>query len=343
MRILATSFVLAAFALAPALPAQQPELLHAQFSAQPAGNLAKTIDSLKQQSSAPLWIGYSVPTVKKFAEGWGNDRTAYLEGDYSSGAKITAAEANDAFDHANILLRVQNGAITKLRAESPNRQLDAGGLRFVWLTDAGPDESVQLLASLANAKDKAYLRDSAVFAISIHRASTATPTLIALTSPGNDLELREKAAFWLVNQRGHDGLVAIEHLARTDADSEFRQKLAFDLSLSNEPEALTELIRMAHQDASPDVRRKAQFWMASKGGKLVTRDLRDSAENDPSEQVRRSAVFAISRLPSPEAVTQLIQVAETNKDPIVRRQAIFWLGQSSDPRALDYLTKLLKQ
>ncbi|GGA68764.1 hypothetical protein GCM10011507_20290 [Edaphobacter acidisoli] len=342
MRILTTAVVIAALAVAPAIHAQQPEVLHAQVSTQSAGNLASTIDSLEHQTG-PLWIGYAVPTTQKFSAGWGNDQVAYLENDHNSGRQSTGDEAKQTFDHTNILFRIEAGAITKLRFESPNRQLDAGGLRFVWLTNANPNESVQLLNTLASAKTESHLRDSAIFAISIHAAPSATTTLIELASPGNDLRLREKSAFWLANQRGHDGLSAIEHLSRTDADPEFREKLAFDLTLSKEPEALTELIRMAHEDASPDVRKRAQFWMAAKGGKLVTANLTDAAENDPNEQVRRSAVFALSRLPAPDAVTQLIHVAETNKDPIVRRQAVFWLGQSQDPRALDYLTHLLKQ
>ncbi|HEU5340912.1 HEAT repeat domain-containing protein [Edaphobacter sp.] len=339
MRILANTVVLAALAVAPCMLAQQPEVLHAQLTTQPAGSLGKTIDTLKQQN-APLWIGYSIPVIGTFSSGWNNDPIAYLEGRNSS--TYTSGTARPSFDHANILLRAEGGAITKLRVEAPDRQLDTGGLPFVWLTDANPDESVQMLAALATQADT-HLHGAATFAIAIHKATSATQALIALAGANNSLSLRDKAAFWLVNRRGHDGLIAVEHLAQTDADAQFRRKLAFDLTLSKEPEALTALIRMAHEDTSPEVRRQAQFWMAHKGGKLVAGDLRDSAENDPSEQVRRSAVFALSRLPAPDATTQLIHLADTSKDPVVRKQAVFWLGQSHDPRALDYLTQLLKQ
>lgn len=342
MRILTTLIVFTSLTIAPAMQAQQPKVLHTQLSTRPAGNLDSTISSLKQQAS-PLWVGYAVPTTQKFSTGWSNDQIAHLEGDHDSNSRTTETEVNHTFDHTNILLRVEAGTITKLRVERPDRQLDAGGLRFVWLTDVNLDESVRLLNTLASAKTESRLRDNAVFAISIHATPSATASLIALTGPDNDLRLRDKAAFWLINQRDHEGLVAVEHLARSDADPQFREKLAFDLNLSREPEALTELIHMAHEDASPEVRKKAQFWMANKGGKLVAANLAEAAEKDPNEQVRRSAVFALSRLPAPDAVTQLIHVADTNKDPIVRRQAIFWLGQSSDPRALDYLTRLLKQ
>jgi HEAT repeat protein len=322
--------------------AQQPEVIHAQLTTQAADHgLGAALDGLKRQNT-PLWAGYTIPVADKFSSGWRTTHVVYLEGEHESNGDDSEITTHS-FDHAEILLRIDNGAITKVRVESPNRQLDAGGLRFVWLTGVDAEDSVHTLATLATQEDVRHLRDSAVFAISIHQTPAAIQALIGLTAPANTLELREKAAFWLANQRGHEGFAVIQRLAHDDADPKFREKLTFDLTLSKDPAALTELIRMAHEDAAPQVRKQAQFWMAQKGGKVVAGDLRNAAENDPDTQVRKSAVFALSRLPGDEAATQLIQVADTSKDPAVRKQAVFWLGQSSDPRALDYLTKLLKQ
>jgi len=322
--------------------AQQPTILHGQATTEAADHgLNAALDGLKRQNSA-MWVGYSIPVISKFSSGWNSGNIAYLEG--NSDSVVNDSEKNTpSSDRAVILLRIADGALMKLRVESPERELDAGGLRFVWLNGVNADDSVHVLTDLAEKGDAPHLRDSAVFAISIHQTNAATTALISLSSASNDLGLREKAAFWLANQRGHDGFAAIQRLAHEDSDPKFREKLAFDLTLSKDPEALNELIRMAHEDASPQVRKQAQFWMATKGGKRVTEDLRTLATNDPNEQIRRSAVFALSRLPGDEAATQLIAVADSSKDPMVRRQAIFWLGQSNDPRALEYLTKLLKQ
>ncbi len=338
-RVLATTLVLST---ATASFAQQPTILHGQVTTETANHgLGTVIDGLKQQKDA-VWVGYSIPVVNKFSSGWNSSRIDYLEG--NKGAGVNESEGNNqSSDHAVILLRVADGAVMKLRVESPERQLDAGGLRFVWLDGVEADDSVRVLTDVARRGDARHLRDSAVFAISVHQTNTATGALISLAAPSNDLGLREKAAFWLANQRGQDGLAAIQRFAREDSDPKFREKLAFDLTLSKDPAALNELIRMAHEDASPQVRKQAQFWMANKGGKRVTDDLRAIATNDPNEQIRKSAVFALSRLPGDEAATQLIAVADSSKDPVVRRQAIFWLGQSNDPRALEYLTKILKQ
>jgi HEAT repeats/PBS lyase HEAT-like repeat len=327
---------------ATALFAQQPTVIHGQVTTEAANHgLGTVIDGLKQQKDA-VWVGYSIPVINKFSSGWNSSHIDYLEG--NNNTIVNESEgSNQSSDHAVILLRVADGAVMKLHVESPERELDAGGLRFVWLNDVNADDSVRVLTDLARQGDAKHLRDSAVFAISMHQTNTATTALISLASADNDLGLREKAAFWLASQRGHDGLAAIQKLAHEDGDPKFREKLTFDLTLSKDPAALNELIRMAHEDASPQVRKQAQFWMATKGGKRVTEDLRTLATDDPNEQIRKSAVFALSRLPAEEAATQLIAVADSSKDPIVRRQAIFWLGQSNDPRALEYLTKLLKQ
>ena len=322
--------------------AQQPTVLHGQVTTEAASNgLGTVLNGLKQQKD-PAWVGYSVPLINKFSSGWNSGHIDYLEGKNDANVN-ESEEVNKSYDRAVILLRIADGDVTKLHVESPERELDAGGLRFVWLNGIPPDDSVRVLTDLAHQGDTRHLRDSAVFAISVHQTNIATTALVSLAGPGNDLSLREKAAFWLANQRGQDGLAAIQKFSREDSDAKFREKLAFDLTLSKDPAALNELIRMAHEDASPQVRKQAQFWMANKGGKRVTDDLRTIATNDPNEQIRKSAVFALSRLPSDEAATQLIAVADSSKDPVVRRQAIFWLGQSNDPRALEYLTKLLKQ
>jgi len=331
------------FSIAAAVSAQQPSVEHAQLTVRAAEHgLAAELETAKR-SGSPEWIGWSIPVSEHFSSGWGMDRVEFLEGDHST-YNDSSDETKKTFDHAVILLRVAGDGVEKLKVENPDRKLDAGGLRFVWLTGVAPDDSVRTLTALVKQSDTKHLRDTLIFAVSLHQTPAAIEALVGLTGAGNDLEIREKAAFWLANQRGPEGFRAIQRLARQDSDEKFREKLTFDLTLVKDPaqDALTELIRMAHEDASPRVRKQAQFWMATKGGKKVAGDLRGMAENDPDTQVRKQAVFALSRLPGDEAATQLIQVASTNKDPQVRKQAVFWLGQSKDPRALDYLTKLLQ-
>ncbi|WP_263382114.1 HEAT repeat domain-containing protein [Granulicella arctica] len=319
---------------------QPPTVLHAQFSTQSAEHgLSPEIDRLKQ-AGGPLWTGYFIPVEEHFQTSNG-DGISYLESHYQRTEGKHDYSNSTPTDHAVILLRIAGGNVEKIRVESANRQLDAGGLRFVWLTGVTPADSIRTLKTLAVTGGLLPLREEAVFPISLHHAPETVPALAEIAGPSNDLALREKAAFWLANQHGHDGFAAIQRFTRDDADPKFREKLTFDLTLSHDPAALEELIRMAHTDASPQVRKQAQFWMATSGGKKVAGDLRTSAQSDPDREVRKSAVFALSRLPGDEAAAQLIQVAQSSKDGEVRKQAVFWLGQSNDPRALDYLTQLL--
>ena len=322
------------------LAQQAPTVLHAQYSTQSAEHgLGAQLDLLRK-TGGPLWAGYFIPVEERFQRSDG-EGVSYLEGESRYSYQNHSYENSPGSDYAVILLRMAGGHVEKIRVENADRKLDAGGLRFVWITDVNAGDSVRTLRALAVTGGLQQLREEAVFLISLHHAPETVPALAELAGPKNDLAIREKAAFWLANQRGHDGFLVIQRLARDDADARFREKLTFDLTLSHDPAALEELVRMAHSDASGQVRRQAQFWMANAGGKKVAADLRESAENDPEVEVRKSAVFALSRLPGDEAATQLIQVAQSSKDAEVRKQAVFWLGQSNDPHALDYLTRLL--
>lgn len=340
MRPLARTLAAIAVISAVAAFAQQPQFIHANLTATTAAHgLNAELDTLKGEA-APLWVGYSIPVAEKISSGW-NSRISYLEADHPD-SKGDNVNFSNTYDHAVILFRIANHGIEKIHVDNPGRQIDAGNLRVVWLTDITPEDSIATLKSLA-LQNNSRLRDNAVFVISIHQSAATIPALTSLAAPANDRQLREKSAFWLANQHGHEGFTVLKRFAREDPDASFREKLAFDLTLTKDPDAIDELIRMAHQDSSLQVRKQAQFWMAMKGGKVVAGDLRDLSENDPDIQLRRSAVFALSRLPDGEAAAQLIQVATTSKDPAIRKQAVFWLGQSNDPRALDYLTHLLKQ
>ena len=342
MRSIPHALILAAVLLGGSanLSAQQPQIVDAQLSTQSVdGNLQTTLDKLKQ-SATPLWVGYTIPTARPFNNGWNSPNVSYLEKhdhyEDNNSDKTTTTQ-----DHAVMLFRLAGGKVDQVHVESIDRQLDAGGLRFAWLANVNPDDSVATLKALCLVPESDHFINSAVFLISLHQSAAAVPALTALAGPGTNLHLREQSAFWLSSQRGHEGFLALQHLARTDKDDEFRNKLAFDFSVSKDPGALDELVRMAHEDTSPRVRSQAQFWMASKGGKIVAASLKDAADNDPDADIRKKAVFAMSRLPDGEAATQLVQLAQSSKYPEVRKQAVFWLGQSHDPKALDYLTKLV--
>ena len=144
MRAFVRAFVAAAVVLTTiAVFAQQPTILHGQATTETADHgLNAALDGLKHQNSV-MWVGYSVPILSKFSSGWNSGHIAYLEGNRDSEVNDSEKDSQS-FDHAMILLRVADGSVMKLQVENPERELDAGGLRFVWLNGVNPDDSVQI-------------------------------------------------------------------------------------------------------------------------------------------------------------------------------------------------------
>lgn len=327
--------------LALPLAAQQPKVQNGQFSVASTSNLTSEINTLKAANTVS-WLAYTIPTSRRIQNGWNYDSIAYLEGDHNRDRNDQNDNPHESY-RALLLLRIADHAVQTVRVEDPERKLDAGGTKVEFLPTVDPTQSIATLQSLAEGATSNKLRDSSIFAISLHSSTATVPALVALAAANHDLAVREKAAFWLSTQHGKEALAPLDSWLRGDKDDRFREKLTFDLTLTREPSAADILIRTAHQDASPKVRKQAQFWMANIAGKRVAGSLSDAAKNDPDEGVRKSAVFALSRLPNDEGTPRLIELAQNNKDAVVRKQAVFWLGQSSDPRALEYLTQLVKR
>ena len=260
------------------LPAESLHLVHARHTTS-SSDLQDVVDRL-QQTGQPAWIAWSVPTHDGVTLGSGDDSIAFLEHvdgsnhSYNQGPRRTDARAI-------LLLRVAAHSLTELRIESPTRTVDAGDLPVVELSGITPEASLAALKRLVTTAGTSRLRDSLVFAISLHGSSSTVPTLAFLTTTGNPSDLREKACFWLGSSSDPAAFAVLQHLARTDPDARLREKLTFDLTLSKQTAATDELIRMAHTDPAIGVRKQAQFWMAHLGGERLLKDLRSSAATDP--------------------------------------------------------------
>ena len=334
-----------------AMAQQQPKVVNAQFHTEPVGpGLSATVDRF-QHTNGPLWLGYEVPALARshFSVCSGDSQGSMDDGccgEYRLEDSDTSFRSSDGDaqvqNNIDVLLRIDQGAVTKVRFVGAGCRLNAGGLPFTFLTGVEADDSVTFLAGLTKVDDKRRT-DEALAAIAMHATPKATAVLAASASSASPLWLREKAAFWLGAERGHEGLLVLEQLVQKDTDAEFRKKLTFDISTSHDPAAIDDLIRMAKSDADTGVREQALFWVGQKAGAKAIATLKDAVENDPEVAVKRKAVFALSQLPKDEAVPQLLHVAQTNSDPAVRKEAIFWLGQTHDPRALAYFEEILSR
>jgi hypothetical protein len=333
-----------------AMAQQQPKVVNAQFHTDPVGaRLSATVDRF-QHSGGPLWLGYEVRGVPgtRFFTCSGDTGPSMEDGccgvyrlEGSNNDYRYSDEHQTGEKSIDVLVRIEQGVVDKIRFIETGCRVDAGGLRFTWLTAVKEDDSVAWLSSLVTTDNK-QRTDEALAAIATHGTAKATASLEEFSSSANPLWLREKAGFWLGAGRGPDGYLALKKLAG-DPDPEFRKKLSFDLFVSHDPVAVDDLIHMAKSDKDTGVREQAIFWVGQKAGAEAVATLRDSLQNDPEIAVKKKAVFALSQLPKDEAVPELIHVAQTNPHPTVRKEAIFWLGQTRDPRALAYFEQILER
>ena len=347
----------------PAARAQSeaPQVVNTRLDMRAVGpSLTATMNEIVTSADSPIWIGYEVAAVPgEHGDCCGN----YGERTNRAARGVWHLEKEQGGDGGNahpqnesklegdgtlrILYRADRKHIGRIRTMSNQCQLDAGGLRLIWLKDVKSEESIAYLgkfvSGLENSSgDENRLGEQALTAIALHADAAADITLARFGSSGQPEELRKQAAFWMGAARGAAGLAQLETMAKTDPSSHVRAQVAFALFVSKEPRATETIIRMAREDGSPHVRGEALFWLAQKAGAKAANAISGAITNDPDTEVKKKAVFALSQMPKDEGVPKLIEVAQNNKNPEVRKQAMFWLGQSDDPRALAFFEKVLR-
>ncbi len=346
--------LLAWAALSPTVSGQEwPRIENAQVETRSAaGGLSAQVHALTGEPG-PAWIGYTVPLVEgrhSSCCGWSEQGRGCcrLEGDSHSHNIGDPGESVllEGPRRLAVLLRVERGTVGKIRSYTEECGLDAGGLRFVWLTDVAPAESVAFLrAFVGPAQDDSHEKvgGAALTAIALHADPAADAALEQMAAPSQPVRVREKAAFWLGAARGRRGYETLKRMLSEDPSEDVQEKVVFALSVSKEPAALDTLIQTARSHRSTDVRGKAIFWLGQKAGKKAAATISEAVEEDPELEIKKRAVFALSQLPPDEGVPLLLRVARTHPQPEVRKKAIFWLGQSKDPRALAFFEEVLKR
>ena len=335
--------------------AQQPRVTNARMETRAvSGGLHGAFTNLVNAQAAPAWVGYAVPIIKGDRQMccWNDSvRGCFLEPTRDSGVTImngTTTVKLEGPTELVVLFRIENRQLGKVRTFTPECELDAGGLPFIWLTGVNAQESVNLLLSIAKdtaggSRDQMRRADSAVSAIAMHADASADVALDQLMATNQPEQVRRQAIFWIGNARGEHGFDVISRVVREDPNDKIREHAIFALTQNKDPRALGVVASVAHTDKSPHVRGQALFWLAQKAQQKVAQQaISDAIANDPETEVKKKAVFALTQMPGGEGVPLLIQVARTNRNPEVRKQAIFWLGQSKDERALAFIEEVLK-
>lgn len=345
------------FTLALSARAQQPHVENGRVETrQVAGSLDATMRSILAAQSTPGWIGYAEPIIPGDRQSccWNNnERGCFLEPhDRDQAVSVSAHEPVklEGPTHVVVLYRMENHQVGKVRSFTPDCELDAGGLPFIWLNGASAAESIRYLQSVAQqsasvgaSRDEIRRADGAVSAIALHADPAADQALDQMVAATEPEQVRRQAIFWLGNARGRRGFEIVSRVLREDPSDKIREHAIFALTQSKEPEALNAVARAAHDDKSPHVRGQALFWLAQRASQKIAQDaISNAIASDPETEVKKKAVFALTQIPHGDGVPLLIQIARTNQNAAVRKQAMFWLGQSKDPRALSYFEEVLK-
>jgi len=335
---------------------QQPHVQNARLETRAAaGGLDATLRSILNAQTSPAWVGYAVPIIPGDRQMccWNDSvRGCFLEPSSNDRRVVVSNNQTVKLEGPTqlvVLYRVENRQVGKVRSFSPECELDAGGLPFIWLTGVSAAESVKLLEGIAKdipgsaARDQIRRAESAESAIALHADPAADQALEDLLAPNQPEQVRRQAVFWLGNARGRRGFEIVSRIVREDPSDKLREHAVFALTESKDPQALTVVAGVAHNDKSPRVRGQALFWLAQRAGQKVAESaINDAIANDPETEVKKKAVFALTQMPAGQGVPLLIQVARTNRNPEVRKQAMFWLGQSKDERALAFIEEVLK-
>ena len=344
---------------------QQPRVTNGRLTAQPGASLDATFRRLVAAQNGAGWIGYSVPVVAA-GEGRQNSGNTYISDGvvFSNGRLATCGLEStttrrssdqpvqvqnpvrlEGPEFVNVLYRVDEKAVQRIRVISPDCEIDAGGLTIQWLDGVTGAESVKLVSSFVSKADvrSDKLTDGAITAIAMHRDAAADTELERLGAVPSPEFVRKKVTFWMGNTRGARGFAAVRKIARDDPSEEVRKSAMFGISQSSDEQSVPELVRFAKQDPSTKVRGEAIFWLGQKAGQRAAKEITSVIENDPDTEVKKRAVFALSQLPKDEGIPLLIEQAKNNKNPVVRKQAMFWLGQSKDPRAIDFFASILSK
>ncbi|MEO8593096.1 MAG: HEAT repeat domain-containing protein [Candidatus Solibacter sp.] len=317
-----------------ALPlAAQPKLLvNAKPDTRPVpAGLEQTFRPLVTAQPQPAWIGWSVPSTRVnrgcdyVRDGLGQQGVIHLE------APQTAV----------ILIRVEGGAVDKIRSLSPDCEIDAGDLPLHWLTDVKPAESVALLDAYASQRDR--FMDGALSAIASHSDPAADAALLRYLAPNQPESLRLRVVSWFGPARGRRGFEVLKGLIANDPSDRIRERAISTLANSTEPEALDLVIATARKDPNSRMRMQALSALNRHSGSKVLDTFKQAIESDPDVQVKRRAVSALQSMPDGEGIPTLIQLAKATPHAEVRKQAMSSLGQSHDGRALTFFEEVLKK
>lgn len=244
--------------------------------------LEREIQAILSQGRA-VWVGYRTPMIPGERHMCCSDSiraagaccgVCRLE----SGGGVTMTGSSDLDQRASrivleppadilILLRIDNGALSRLRTFTPDCDIDGSAMPIIWLDNVRPADSEAWLATLARS-DSAGDRDRenrlvrpAISALAVHPAPSAVTTLVSLARDDRRTSIRSHALFWLSQRAGQEAVATIKTAVDNDPELEVKRRAVFALSQLPASEGVPLLIQLARTHRNVEIRRQAMFWL----------------------------------------------------------------------------------
>ena len=248
--------VLLVCAMAVAAAAQTPTVTNARLETKAVnGNALEFLHKTVASENGPMWFGYAVES-----DGPPSDSCeTRLEDGRGEVAQKRAVHLEGSRELL-VLYRTQNHEIQKIRPVSGECPLDAGGLRFVWITGVDAASSLALLSEQVSQREK----EVALLTIGMH-AKGGTEALIRFAKQDPSSHVRGQALFWLAQKAGQKSVRAIQDALENDPDTEVKTKAVFALQQLPKGEGVPLLIQVAKTNRNAEVRKQAMFWLGQSG------------------------------------------------------------------------------
>ena len=215
---------------------------------------AQTLDAKIHAAAVPnaiTWVGYKLPKVP-------GDHTM-CDGERWRSTRVILEGPRE----IEVLARVENGTVTRLRTVTPDCEIDATGAVLVWLTGVTPAESVAYLSGLVEVASSARDRvaDSALSALAMQAGDSAADALVRFAKTHANTHVRGQALFWLAQRATAVALPTIANAVDNDPDTDVKKRAVFALSQLPKDEGVPKLIEVARTHRNPEVRKQAFFWL----------------------------------------------------------------------------------
>ncbi len=212
--------------------AAQPKLLvNAKVDTRSAAaGLEREFKAALAAQPQPAWIGYSVPVAD--GRGLGCELVA-PDGWWAPG--VVHLEPPE---EMLVIFRVENGAAQRVRALSPDCQIDARGLPVHWLSGVDAGQSDALLTGLAQTGAEPGLRADAVGALGRSSGPKAPEVIAGVIANDPEARVKRRAVAALQELPGGKGVPVLIRIARTTRDSDIRRQAMSILGQTKDPQAI---------------------------------------------------------------------------------------------------------